>query len=592
MKTHEKIAALRHLMAHHDIAALVVPGTDPHQSEYTPAHWQARSWLTGFDGSAGTAVITRDRALLWTDFRYWIQAAGQIAGSKFELLKSGEPGVKEFEEWLADVLAPGSVVAADGKLLSRARYRQLKTVFDENRIGLRWDLDLLSPVWQDRPPMPASRAWDFSVHYAGRSRADKLQGIRAAMEKQGADRHVMTVLEDIAWTFNLRGEDVPHNPVNIAFALVEMDGARLFMAPSKLSEDLAGLLEKDGIETEPYDALYPHLAGLPEDSRILLDPETVSQAIFSQISPACRIIEGPAPPAALKAVKNQTEIRHLRETLIKDGVAKTCFLHWMETSDAKGAVCELTAADKLFELRSRQDDFKDNSFAPIMAYGDHSAMCHYGATPDTTVPIQKTGMFLTDSGGNYLTGTTDITRTLCLGEPTPQQIKDYTLVLKGHIAVATARFPENTKGFQIDTLARQFLWREGMNFGHGTGHGVGFFLCVHEGPARISPLPVDVPLKTGMVLTNEPGIYREGTYGIRLENMILVQNAKETEFGRFLKFDTLTLCHFERDLVDKTVLTPGEAEWINAYHKRVYEMLSPRLEPDVAAWLKEKTRPI
>jgi len=325
---------------------------------------------------------------------------------------------------------------------------------------------------------------------------------------------------------------------------------------------------------------------------VLLDPDMVSAAVFSAVNPACRIIEKTGPAARLKAVKNAVQIAHLRDTAVKDGVAVTQFLHWLATRDDKKAVSEISAEEKLFDLRSRQTDFVENSFDPIMAYGPHSAMCHYRATSDTDVQIYNTGMFLTDSGGNYLTGTTDITRTICMGSPTSQQIQDYTLVLKGHIAVAEACFPQGTKGFQIDTLARQFLWQRGMNFGHGTGHGVGFFLCVHEGPARISPHPVDVALEPGMLLTNEPGVYREEAYGIRLENMVLVKKTDKTAFGAFLAFENLTWCHFERDLVDTALLTPAEIRWINQYHQQVFDRLSPHLAPETVAWLESKTAPL
>lgn len=579
-------------MAAEQIAALVVPSADPHQSEYVTGHWQARAWLTGFTGSAGVAVVTADTAVLWTDFRYWIQAGTQLEASEFALFKSGEPDVPEFHDWIFENLVQNDVVAIDGQVISRNQEKKYRNLWDRRNIRLRTDLDLVSSVWQNRPPMPATKAWDFPVRFAGQSRLEKIQHIRHDMAAAGASWYVMTGLEDIAWTCNLRGSDVPNNPVNIAFALMGLEETQLFVHPDKVDKNLAAVLAAEGVRLSAYKDIFFALKKLPDSDNVLLDPDMVSAAIFFAVNPGCRIIEKTGPAARMKVVKNAVQIQHLRDTAVKDGVAVTRFLHWLAFRDAKAAVSEITAEEKLSDLRSRQTDFVENSFDPIMAYGPHSAMCHYRATNETDVQIQDKGMFLTDSGGNYLTGTTDITRTICMGSPTPRQIQDYTLVLKGHIAVAEACFPQGTKGFQIDTLARQFLWQQGMNFGHGTGHGVGFFLCVHEGPARISPHPVDVALAPGMLLTNEPGVYREGAYGIRLENMVLVTKAQKTAFGAFLAFENLTWCHFERDLVDTALLTPAEKQWINQYHQQVFDLLSPHLEPAVESWLKGKTAPL
>lgn len=440
--------------------------------------------------------------------------------------------------------------------------------------------------------MPVSPAWEFDVQYAGQSRAEKIENIREAMAQAGADCHVMTGLEDIAWTFNLRGSDAPNNPVNIAFALFTKASVRLFIHPDKVNKDLAASLADDGVTLAGYTDIDMALGQMPDSACMLLDPDMTSAGLSSAISPGCRVIEKISQAARLKAVKNEVQIRHLRDTAVKDGIAVICFLHWLSKQKSDDSLTEISAAKKLFELRKAQPGFMENSFDPIMAFGAHSALCHYSATPQTDVRLDDTGLFLTDSGGNYLTGTTDITRTLCLGTPSLKQIKDYTLVLKGHIAVASACFPEGTRGFQIDTLARQYLWANGMNFGHGTGHGVGFFLCVHEGPARISPHPVDAALEKGMLMTNEPGVYREGEYGIRLENMVLVTGSRQTEFGRFLEFENMTWCHFERDLMDTSLLTQAEIAWIDQYHRQVYDRISPYLSPGIAAWLKTRTAPL
>jgi len=585
VNTAEKLAALREKMDEKGVAAVVIPSGDPHQSEYTSAHWQARHWLTGFTGSAGTAVVTRSRACLWTDFRYWIQARTQ---SEFELFKQGEADVPDFQVWLADTLEKGERIALDGKMVSADQAKKYRDKLEEKGICLDTSLDFVSGIWADRPPMPGTQAFVLDPAYAGKSRTKKLGEIREIMAKYGAGTHLMTALDDIAWTFNLRGDDVHTNPVNLAFALITRDQARLFINSNKLSQQVLDDLDLDGILLDSYGAVDNALGLLEKGDTLLLNPESLSDHLYRAVNSEVTIIEKPNPAARLKCLKNEIEIGHIRDTAVKDGRAVVNFLYWL--AHEKNSVTEMSAAKKIFEFRSAQADFINASFDSIMAFKDHSAMCHYSATEETDVALVPESMFLSDSGGNYLTGTTDITRTLHLGTPDRQQIRDYTLVLKGHIAVATSRFPLGTRGYQIDTLARQFLWQQGMDFGHGTGHGVGFFLCVHEGPARISPHPVDEVLKPGMLLTNEPGLYREGEYGIRLENMVLVAEDEKNDFGQFLKFENMTLCHFERNLLDKGLLTDRETQWINDYHKIVYEKLSSGLEPDVQTWLKDKTQ--
>ncbi len=585
MTTAEKLAALRVGMKEKGLAALVVPSADPHQSEYVADHWQARAWLTGFTGSAGTAVVTMDKALLWTDFRYWIQAKAQMDG--FELIRQGDKDVPSFDQWLARTLVSGDIIGMDGRMVSAAEQKKYASVFYAAGIGLDTGVDLTSPLWEDRPPMPASKAFVLPVRYAGQTRPEKLAAVRKALEVLQAPFHAMATLDDIAWTFNLRGADVHTNPVNLAYALISPDEARLFISPDKLDDAVRKDLEADGVVLESYEAIDAALAGIPSGERVCLDPDRISIHLYDAVNPEAIIVDKQNPAVGLKAVKNATEIQWVEKTMVKDGRAVVNFLHWLETGD--DPVTEVSAAEKMREFRSAQADFINDSFDAIMAAEDHSAMCHYKADAESDRPV-KEGMFLTDSGGNYLTGTTDITRTVHLGPAEAQDKTDYTLVLKGHIAVALSRFPEGTRGYQIDTLARQFLWQDGMDFGHGTGHGVGFFLCVHEGPARISPYPVDQALKPGMLLTNEPGLYREGGYGIRLENMILVAEDRETAFGRFLKFNTLTLCHLELDLIERDLLTEEEKAWVDAYHKKVYEALAPGLDEDVRKWLKDKTR--
>jgi len=591
MKTDEKIDQIRQWMTKRNLSAIIIPSDDPHKSEYVTEHWQARKWVTGFSGSAGTAVITKDKATLWTDFRYYIQAENQIKESGFQLFKMGEPKVPSYQKWLADTIAPDQVIGLDANVFSRSDVKKLKKRFDQKGIHLNTSANVIDELWTDRPQLPESKAYALDLKYAGKDRRQKISQIREKMAEYGVNCHLMATLDDIAWTFNLRGNDVHTNPVNIAFALILPEKTMLFISPEKTDKELTEELKADGIETAGYEAVFSSLEQLDDNQSILIDPDNTNLKLFQSINDHCRIIEKPNPAIALKARKNETEISHIRNTAVKDGVAVVNFLFWLENQAGEG-ITEVSVADRLHAFRKEQDLFVDNSFDPIMAYRDHSAMCHYSASDETDVPIGKTGMFLTDSGGNYLTGTTDITRTVSRGNPTQQEIKDYTLVLKGHIAVATTPFPKGTKGFQIDTLARQYLWNCGMNFGHGTGHGVGFFLCVHEGPARISPVASDVALETGMLLTNEPGVYREGGYGIRLENQILVDEAFENEFGAFLKFENVTFCHFERDLIDPGLLSQKEKEWVNAYHQEVFEKVSQYLDKDVVAWLKEKTRPV
>ena len=598
MNRDEKIYHIRQLMKNSGIDAVIIPDNDPHQSEYIAEHWQARKWLTGFSGSAGTAVITPEHAILWTDFRYYIQAAKQIKGSIFELYKIGKPEVPGFEEYLAGTLKPGSTIGVDGNLLSLAKVKKYKTRFREKQIVLDTNIDFIKALWQDRPLLPESKTFSLSKKYAGKSRKQKLEQIRQKMKESGASFHLMTTLDDIAWTLNLRGKDIHTNPVNIAFALISAKKVLLFLKLSKIDKELELELNNDGINIKEYEEIYTELSQIQDSETVIVDPENINYRLYQSINnlkvtrKKCKIIEKPNPAIALKAIKNDIEIAHLKKTAIKDGAAVVNFLFWLENQGEDTQLTEIFVADKLYEFRKEQDLFIDNSFDSIMAYNEHSAMCHYCANRETDVTIGSKGMFLTDSGGNYLTGTTDITRTVCRDKPTKQQVKDYTLVLKGHIAVASTLFPKGTKGFQIDTLSRQYLWNSGMDFGHGTGHGVGFFLCVHEGPAKISPHPVDVELEQGMVLTNEPGVYREGEYGIRLENMILVEHAFKNEFGTFMEFKNLTHCHFERDLIDKNILSQKEMEWINSYHAKVYEKLSSVLKPRTAAWLKEKTMSI
>jgi Xaa-Pro aminopeptidase len=588
MNTHDKLSLLRQKMDETGVSAVIIPNADPHQSEYLAEHWQTLKWLTGFSGSAGTAVVTKTQAGMWTDFRYWIQAAAQL--DDFELFRQGDTDVPSFDTWLTQTLSDTDRVALDGKMMSAAQAGKLKKQFAQTGIVLDTTMDLISDLWQDRPPKPQTPAFELDTVYAGETRKEKVIRIRKKMADCNADCHVLAALDDIAWTFNLRGQDIHSNPVNIAFALITANKISLFMDSAKVSETLGAALEADGVAVLDYNAFYETVLNLDEKSKVLLDPERISDFIYQSIKARSKIIERSNPSVMFKSLKNKVEIAHIRETAIKDGRAVVNFLHWLWTSDVPKT--EMTTAEQLLNFRKEQEDFIHPSFDSIMAFKEHSAICHYSAAPDTDLPLSPDAMFLTDSGGNYLTGTTDITRTVHLGTPTNQEVKDYTLVLKAHIAVATARFPATARGYQIDAMARRHLWQQGLDFGHGTGHGVGFFLCVHEGPARLSSLPLDITLRPGMLLTNEPGLYREGQHGIRLENMVLVIEDRQTQFGKFFKFENMTFCHFERNLMDKSMLNPEEVNWINEYHQRVYDRLAPGLDHPVRQWLKQRTTPL
>lgn len=601
-ETSSKLEKLRSLMRDNRIDAMIVTSSNPHQTEYTPDYWNALEWLTNFTGSTGIIVITLKKAGLWTDFRYWIQAELQINLENFNLFKMSEPGTPEVNQWLLQNLKFRNRVSVDGWLASLSYIREIRNQLKDKEIDIITDLELIAQLWHSRPPMPCSPAWDFSKTFTGISTTDKLSMIRENMVNADTEWELISDLDNIAWIFNLRGYDVPFTPVNIAYSLIGLNHAFLFIAPEKIDKNLASVLKKSGITLRNYKDVYNTLKKLKYNEKICLDPAKTPYALFEAINPKVKIIESPCRAESLKTVKNQTEITHIHETMLKDGAAMTNFLYWLEQqvcsvdiSEKAGsniAVTEISAAQAVYQFRQEQPGFMDNAFTPIMAQGDHSAMCHYSATYETNRPIGTHALFLTDSGGQYLTGTTDITRTIHMGQPTMQEILDYTLVLKGLIALAEARFPAGTKGVQIDALARQFLWQEGSNFGHGTGHGIGFYLGVHEGPIQISPYLVDAELKAGMLLSNEPGIYRKGAYGIRLENMILIKESLKTEFGLFLEFENLTLCHFESKLIDLSLLSQKEIKWINQYHDQVFSKIAPFLKSEVREWLREKTCPL
>lgn len=585
----QRIAALRLQMQAHGLAAYIIPATDPHQSEYIAPHWQGRNWISGFDGSAGTVVITHDFAGLWTDSRYFIQAERQLAGSEIQLMKLPKARKPDQVEWIAENLKTGDKVGIDRQLLSLASAKAMNKAFKEKGIILVPMEDILAEIWEDRPGIPTGMAMEHSVVFAGESRMDKLSRIRAEMSIEKLDYHLITALDDLAWTFNLRGNDVAYNPVVIAYALIGKTDCILCINAKKLSDALLQSLEHDGVQLRPYDKIGEVLAGIEAGKKIRLASSLTSVALKENIREGVEISEDKSIPAEFKGSKNDVEAAHIRRAMDKDGVALVRFIRWLEKAVPQGGITEVVAQDKLHEFRARQQNFVGDSFHTIAGYGANGAIIHYSATPAIAANLQPKGLFLLDSGGQYLDGTTDITRTIALGELTEEEKRDYTLVLQGHISLAMAWFREGTTGANLDILAREAMWAEGIDYGHGTGHGVGFFLNVHEGPQSIGQSnagPASTPLKVGMLTSNEPGIYRPGKHGVRIENLVLTMDAEENDFGKFMKFETVTMCPIDTRPILVERLTHRQRDWLNSYHEEVFRRLSPHLDGEEVVWLK------
>ncbi len=589
------LEAIRSKMREKGIDAYIIPITDPHLGEYVPDHWKIIRWLTGFTGSAANVVITESFAGLWTDSRYFIQAESQLKSSGFKLMKLKIPHTPEYIDWLVQNLERGSKVAADGRLMPLGIVQMIEKAFARKKIILDTEHDLASDIWEDREPMPAAEAFEHPLRFAGKSRKDKIADVRQQMNSMGADYHLLTSLDDIAWLLNIRGGDVKFSPLFTSFSIITQKEILLFADSAKIPGSLHKMIESDGVIILPYDQINAELSILEGGKSIIITPGTTSVSLFRSIPAEVDIIEEISIPTRMKAVKNDVEIENIRQVMIKDGLALTMFFHWLENSVGKIRITEISAADKLLEFRMQQEGCIGPSFATIAGYNEHGALPHYCATPETDVELKPEGIFLLDSGGQYYGGTTDVTRTVCLGKPTIQQKTDFTLALKGTISLSMARFPLGTKGYQIEMLARKALWDQGMNYGHGTGHGVGYFLNVHEGPQTIGT-GASGDLKTiiepGMLISDEPAIYREGEYGFRTENLILCVKDKETEFGKFLKFETVNLCYIDTSLVAGELMTEDEIKWLNDYHKLVYDILSQLLPEKVKQWLKGKTKPI
>lgn len=586
-----RIAALRAHIAQEQIQAFIIPSTDPHLSEYVAPHWQSREWISGFTGSAGTVVVTAKDAGLWTDSRYFLQVARQLEGTCITLYKEMLPETPNIPEFLSAHLQEGDCVGIDGKMFSAEEVEHLQKELKKSGIRIKSIADPMQLLWTDRPAMPLAPAFVYDTKYAGMSFTEKLPAVRQAMEAAGADSLLLSALDEIAWLLNIRGNDVHCNPVVVSYLLIEKDKVNYFVQPQKVTPELAEYFSANGISVHPYEEIGDYLNSFNAHS-ILMNPAKTNYAIYSAIRPGCLIINGASPVALLKAIRNKQEIAGIHAAMQRDGVALVKFLKWLDEAVPAGKETEISVDKKLHTFRAAQPLYMGESFDTIAGYKEHGAIVHYEATPETDVTLKPEGFLLLDSGAQYLDGTTDITRTIALGPLTEEEKTDYTLILKGHIALAMAVFPEGTRGAQLDVLARMPIWKERMNYLHGTGHGVGHFLNVHEGPQSIRMNENPVALQPGMVTSNEPGVYKAGSHGIRTENLVLTVPAGEGMFGKYLKFETLTLCPICRKGIIKELLTAEEIGWLNDYHRTVYEKLSPDLNNDEKEWLKEACKAV
>lgn len=587
----ERIHALRMTFRPNNIKAFIIPSADPHLSEYVAPYWMSREWISGFTGSAGTAVILMDKAGLWTDSRYFLQAEKELEGSGITLYKEMLPETPSITKFLCQNLKPGESVSIDGKMFSVQQVEQMKEDLAPYQLQVNLFGDPLKNIWKDRPSMPDAPAFIYDVKYAGKSCGEKVAAIRTELKKKGIFALFLSSLDEIAWTLNLRGSDVHCNPVIVSYLLVTQDEVVYFISPEKITQEVNEYLQEQQVSLRKYDEAESFLNSFTGEN-ILIDPKKTNYAIYSAINPACKVVRGESPVTLLKAIRNEQEIAGIHHAMQRDGVALVKFLKWLEASVLSGKETELSVDRKLHEFRAAQPLYMGESFDTIAGYKEHGAIVHYSATGESDVTLQSKGFLLLDSGAQYLDGTTDITRTIALGELTEEEKTDYTLILKGHIALAMAKFPAGTRGAQLDVLARMPIWSHGMNFLHGTGHGVGHFLSVHEGPQSIRMNENPIVLQPGMVTSNEPGVYKAGSHGIRTENLTLVCKDKEGMFGEYFKFETITLCPICKKGIIKEMLTAEEVKWFNDYHQTVYKKLSPSLNEEEKKWLLEATKAI
>ncbi len=587
----ERLTALRSLMKEHNLSAYIIPGTDPHASEYMADRWKEITWITGFKGETGTVLVTLDQAFLWTDSRYYLQADKELAGTTVELMRESDLDTPTIPEWLNAHLPAGSLIGVNPEMFSVQGYAALNGRLTANGSRL-FSIDLIRPLWiEDRPAIPSDPLFVFDEKYAGESVDSKLTRIRAEIRKAGAEAMVVSALDEIAWLLNIRGNDVEFNPVVISYVLLEQDRCTLFVEPSK-AEAAQAYFAAHHITVAGYEDIFAQLGTL--DCAVLFDGAKLNEALYEALPAGGKKIDTQSPILRLKSIKNETELAGIRKAMKKDAVALTRFFKWLEQEAfiSGEQITEYSLMQKLYTFRAEQENFIEESFGTIAGYAANGAIVHYGATKDDCAVVEPHGILLLDSGGQYLDGTTDITRTICLDEPTAQMKRDFTLVLKGHIALACARFPRGTRGNQLDVLARQFLWQGGLHYGHGTGHGVGHFLSCHEGPQNIRMDNNPTPLQIGNVCSDEPGLYRTSEYGIRTENLIAVVPVESNDFAEFYGWETLTLCFYDTKLFDLSIMTEQEIAWVNAYHQRVVDEICPLLTADETAWLRTKCTPV
>ena len=588
-----RIEELRTVMKSEGIDAFVFPSTDPHNGEYVPEHWKGREFISGFNGSAGTAVVTMDDAALWTDSRYFLQAEEQLAGTGFRLMKLKIEGTPTISQWLGRKLAAngGTVVGIDGMVNSIGTVEALADELRaEGGITLRTNFDPLKVIWKDRPAIPSDMAIVHPQKYAGESAQSKIARIRQALRERHVEGMLVSSLDDIAWALNIRGTDVHCNPVVVSYLLITMDSVTLYINSDKLTPVVREHLAANGVMTDEYENVKKGLAGY-DGYNILMDPDETCYTLYKAFGDRPKVL-APSPLPSMKIVKNETEIMGYRYAMLRDGIAMVKFLRWLVPAVEEGGVTEVSASDELEAFRAEQSLFKDISFDTIAGYGAHGAIVHYEPTPETDIELKPEGLLLLDSGAQYLDGTTDITRTIALGPVTDEQKHIYTLVLKGHIRLAMAKFPANASGTQLDILAREAMWREGLNYMHGTGHGVGSYLSVHEGPHQIRMEYKPEPLRAGMTVTNEPGLYLAGKFGVRIENTMLITEYMNTEYGRFLKLEPLTLCPIDKAPIDVDMLADEELDYLNDYHAAVFKSLSPYLDDEMTEWLANACAPL
>ena len=586
----ERVNKLREIMKNKNIDHYIITSNDPHQSEYVAERYRGRAYVSGFTGSAGTLLVSSDSSKLWTDGRYFIQAENELKGSGIDLMKMRTPGYPTLEEYIKDNVNSGEIIGFDGNCYSANAYKKLLELSDENGFKVEVNNDLLDEIWEERPGIPKDKIILHDINFCGESRTDKISKVREKMQELKVESFILTSLDDIAWLFNIRGNDVKFNPVVMAYAIITMDEVTLYIDNAKVTDEIISEFKSQNIIIKGYEEVISDVKVLT--ASVYIDPAKVNASIFKAIPKEVKVIEGTNITTSLKAIKNETELRNLENCQVRDGVAMVRFIKWLKESVGKIKVTEISAAEKLSSIRAEDEYAKGDSFGTIAGYKEHAAMMHYSANEKSDYEILNEGMFLVDSGGQYLDGTTDITRTFVMGDITEEEKRDFTLVLKGHINLSMAKFLRGTTGVNLDILARGPLWKYGIDYKCGTGHGVGFFLNVHEGPQGITPQNNNIVLEPGMILTNEPGIYKEGKHGIRTENTLVVVKDETTEFGEFYRFDTISYCPIDLNGVVKELLSIEELEWLNSYHETVYNKLSPFMNEEEKEFLENLTRAI